>query len=239
MATKKRKTFRPWKEFVAAFMLIAVTIFLVIHFFVTLSFSDSSVYFLDKERLFLAEDTILTQRFIAAENHLSSLGIPIDKSALRPPKGTLVISLKDSTCQKILATEEINLLHIFYSRIQKISFSPLPESKGRQYCFEAIYSLDETQKREGEFINLWRSPSPQFATTFFSDNAQIVKGYSLIFKPYYDTPSAQQSLTRLVQRMSQYKPNIFKGGAIILLSVASFIVSYGVAIILLFRKARR
>lgn len=239
MARPSKKIPIRLRELAASVLLLSLAVFLIGRFLIELSFTDSSLYFLDKERVFLAEDSLLTQRFTATKDGFTAIGIPLDKSSLRPPKGTLTISLKDGTCQRILASEEINLLHIFYSQIPKVTFPTIPQSKGKTYCFEAAYALDETYNREGEFINLWRSPSPQFSSLYYSDNAEIAKGYSLLFKPYYDEPTLALSLTLLNQRLSQYKPEPLKGKSIPLLAGFTFLSSYALVIVLLYRKRRR
>lgn len=233
---KAEKNYHFKSNRVLSFLLVALGIFFLARFISIMAFSDPSLYFLEKKRVFLVEDSILQQRFITTQNNLTAIGLIIDKSSLFPPPGNLVVSLKDADCQNLLARKKINLLHTFYSRIPKMTFPTIANSENKALCFEIAYEAGEKNAREGEFINVWKSPSPQFSKTTYTDNGEVIRGYSLIFKPYYTEQTTIRSLAKLTERMSQYKPDFLKGKTLLALMIVSFVLSYAVALILLLRS---
>lgn len=210
---------------------LLLPIFMILRFGTHIALSDPSLYFLEKEKVHLFKDSVLQQQFIATADRLSSLGVIVNKDSFLPPPGQLRIVLRDEKCEKIIGQKKISLYTIMYSRIEKMTFPTIYNSKGKQYCFEAYYELDETKNDDARYIYLWRSQSVQFENAYYTHNGNTGKGYSLLFRPYYREMSPAAAIAKTNQRISQYKADVFKGPVLTITIMGAFLLSFGITIV--------
>ncbi len=210
-----------------------------ISFVSNLAFPDSHYNFLGKkDQQRLAIDKPLSQQFVAQENGLSEVKFHIGNINLWPGEA-IRFELRDATCEKILATDSWSPLQpkpLIYTRF---NFPSIPDSKDRTYCAYITYTSSYDRKSsDAPHINT--STGEQFKdrtyTEVLKNKAHV--GETLQMRPAYSSNNFFSDLWRLVERMSQYKPDFTKGIPLLILMVSVIVGSLGLCFWIIFAKEK-
>ncbi len=202
-------------------------------FFNLLSFPDQSVSFEgDSEQEKLSANDPLIQKITAKENYLNQINVSINKFSAEF-RDKIVMEVLDESCQKILAESKLDMFSWHSPNYAKLKFKTIPDSKDKIYCLKFTYIPFGKEQDKKPYISSYSYEGASYINTGKSNEEQ--KNQSLELKPAYGESSAGKNLSKLIDRMSQYKPDFLKGFAlemIITLSLA-LIIALVIAIIFL------
>ncbi len=186
-----------------------------ISFVSSLTFPDSDYNFLgkkDRERLVVNKP--ISQIFISEENGLSAVKYSLGNLNLWPGEA-LQFELRDAHCEKTLATDSWIPLEpkpLIYTRFH---FPRIPDSQGKSYCAYITYvSSYDRKSSEAPHINTSKFPGRSY--TLVAKN-KTYENETLQMRPTYSSGNFFSDLWRLIERMSQYKPDFIKGLPLLIL----------------------
>ncbi|MEK9173674.1 MAG: hypothetical protein AAB845_00205, partial [Patescibacteria group bacterium] len=199
-----------------------------------LYFPDSDYNFLGKkDRQRLAIDRPLTQVFTSKEAGLSGVKYSIGNINLWPGEA-LQFELRDAACQKTLATDSWTPLQpkpLIYTRFH---FPRIADSQGQTYCAYITYTSSYDRKSsDAPHINTSEFPGRSY--TLVAKN-KVYENETLQIRPAYSSGNFFSDLWRLVERMSQYKPNLIKGIPLLILMTLVFLGSLSLCIWIILAK---
>ncbi len=204
-----------------------------------LSFPDSSYHFLGTtNRAKFDPGKPITQVFQAKENNLDQIKIIIgDLDHLRPME-KIVLELAEASCETTIAKDTLTFLtpnpHIYYH----FNFPVITDSAGQMYCFKATYFSPFDRGSDRPYLGASEGEAFVGQSYFNESNYRVYENRTLQMRPAYTAGSLLGDLSRLNDRMSQYKPSFFKGSALTLI-FSSFIVSVAVLVwLLVFKKEK-
>ncbi len=220
-------------------VLIAVSVILLVILFWKftglLSFPDSNIQFegeSKQEKLY--PHLPLIQKITATKNNFSQINVSLSKFS--PKLGDeIVLEILDESCQNILAKSKINTLTWNKISYEKFSFKPISNSEGKVYCLQFIYIPFRKEQDKRAYVSSYASPDASYTNTGNKKNSEEQKNRTLGLKPAYKNGSNWQNVSQLVDRMSQYKPEFFKGYLLEIIFLLSliFIISFACMIILI------
>jgi hypothetical protein len=202
-------------------------------FFGILSFSDSSLNFegeSKQEKLY--PDAQIIQKITATENNLDQINISISKYS-QQLGDKIILEVADESCEKIMAGSKIDMFTWHSPNYEKFKFKPIPDSKDKIYCLKFTYVPFRTQQDKKAYISSYPAEGSSYINTGKSIEGQ--KNRTLKLKPAYGNNSSWKNFSRLIDRMSQYRPDFLKGyslGIIFILSLM-LIILLSVVIILI------
>jgi hypothetical protein len=117
-----------------------------------------------------------------------------------------------------------------------VNFPTIPDSAGQTYCFKTTYF--SRFDRGSDLPYLGTSKGKQFAGWSYANegNNRTYENRTLQMRPSYGTESFLGNLSRLNDRISQYKPEFLKGSALTLIFCAFLIGTITLVWLLIFRK---
>ena len=211
-----RSTHLP-KIIFALFLTGIVAIFFA--FLANFGLGESGYNFLGKtKKVTLSPGSPVTQTFTAHENYLSQIRVVFGNVHLRTGD-TIELSLLDESCHEILFTTTFKKKPREQGSYTPFSFLPISDSKQKRYCFMAMYSSDENRKGEKPYLSATDDPDPRFSDRTLTDynRDKVYPSQTLFLRPAYSNGSLSGDFSILLDRLSQYKPDIFNTWTLIVL----------------------
>lgn len=207
-----------------------------ISFVSSLAFSDSNYNFLGKkDRQKLSVDKPISQVFMAQEDGLSEIKYHIGNLNLWPGEA-LHFELRDSTCTQIITTNSWTLLKLKPSIYTHFHFSRIADSQGKNYCAFITYTSPYDRKSSDvPYINTSKFPGRSY--TVISKN-KVYENETLQIRPAYSSGNFFSDLWRLIERISQYKPDFIKGLPLLILITSVFSGSIGLCLLIILAKEK-
>lgn len=182
-------------------------------FLIDFGLGESGYNFLGKtKKVTLSPGAPVTQTFTAKQNNLYQIRVVLGNADIKRGE-SIEFRLMNETCTETFATTN------FFSKPRQqgaytvFSFSTLPDSKERHYCFMATYFSDENRKGDKPYLSAIDEPDLAFADRTLTDSNKnkVYESQTLFLRPAYTTGSLVSDLWKLVQRLSQYKPSFLQG----------------------------
>ena len=188
---------------------------IILSFNSQLHFPDSDYNFTGKkDRVRLTANKPLSQVFTAQENHLSAVKIHIGGIDLWPGEA-LAFELRDESCTHTLVTDRWTPLKPKPLNYTRFTFEPIPESSGQKYCAYITYTSSYDRKtNEAPFIHTNEFNGRSYTSV---SKKKTYENETLQLRPAYSTDSYLSDIWRLIERMSQFKPEFMKGFPLLLL----------------------
>lgn len=201
-------------------ILLAIFVVGILSLFITplfrISFPESGFNFLGKDsHIELDPGKNITQIFKARRNGLDQIYIVINQLGSLGPKDSVTLTLLEKNCETPIATESISDHTPSYFIYYHFRFDRISDSAEHIYCLKISSTA---LKREKNRPYLLANEGASFVDTGYFNNAdnKFTKGYSLEMRPAYSNDSLIDNLRELENRLSQYKPLVFKGHVLIL-----------------------
>jgi hypothetical protein len=187
-----------------------------------LSFTDQSISFEgdSKQEKFHVDKPII-QKIIATENNFSQINVSIDKFAAEFGD-KIVMEVLDESCQNILAESKLDMFSWYSPNYTKLKFKTIPDSKNKTYCLKFTYIPFGKEQDKKPYISSYSYEGASYINTGKSNEEQ--KNRSLELKPAYNEGSAGNNFSKLIDRMSQYKPNFLKGIILEIIFIAALLL---------------
>lgn len=229
---KKLKNGRGW--ILALFIVGLLWIFG--SFFANLSFPDSSYNFLGAtNKVKLDPGKPVTQIFTAKENNLDQVKVVLENTGLRTGE-KIDFELMDATCEKMLAQNIYHFYNFSPFIYYRLTFPAIPDSAGQTYCFKVTYFSPFDRGSDRPYLGA--SEGEQFAGWSYTNegNNRTYENRTLQMRPSYSAGNFLGDLSRLSDRISQYKPEFLKGSALTLIFCAFIVGTISLLWLLVFRK---
>jgi len=166
----------------------------------------------------------VAESVVATEDNLSEVDVQL-ATFNRPNDAALVLTISDSLGGPPLRQVEARPSQIVDNAYHAFAFDPLGDSLGKTY-FVTIASPDG---RPGDAFTVWVGYCDCYPAGQMYVNGQPQEGRDLAMTLTYD--SGASGIWELVNRMSQYKPEIAKGvGLIVLGLMAASLALAGLAL---------
>lgn len=216
------------------FLLGMIGIFLT--FLTSFGLGESGYNFLGKtKKITLSPGSPVTQTFVAKESNLHQIRVVLGRSDIKLGEH-IEFRLLDEDCQNTLASDIYSHKPPMQGAYTVFSFPAIVESTSKKYCFSATYFSDENRKGEKPYLSATDVPDSVFADRTLIDTSKnkVYPGQTLFLRPAYTSGSLSGDLSRLVDRLSQYKPAFLKSWSIITLFTILIIGSTTLAYYLVF-----
>lgn len=236
--------------------ILMTGLFLIgVSFFRQLSFPDNTQDIKRGERVELSVDDSLEQKFIAKNNGLNKIEILFGSKKLKK-NYFLQFVLADKNCQKIIRQKTLVGEYSFNSKyLYAFNFPKIKKSQNKNYCLKIkylsklkkeqldpkniirIFTQGENEKLEKEKkIDKIKPGNTDDLMVKLKSGQEKVGLQNLSFRTSYTENSIFNSLQKLNQRMSQYKPWFLKGWYINIITILMISFSgYGVWLLLRLR----
>lgn len=202
------------------------------HFLGLLSFSDSAFNFdgeSQQEKFYPGSPLI--QKITAAENNFNQINVSISKFS--PKLGDkIILEVADESCEEVLAKSKRDMLNWNSPGYEKFKFPAIADSKDKTYCLKFTHILGMFKPDQKAYISSYPLEGSSYINTGKSIEEQ--KNRSLKLKPAYGNGSVWQDFSKLVDRMSQYKPDYLKGEFLMLTFSLSILLILAIAIFIIF-----
>ncbi len=188
-----------------------------------LLFPDPAIKFLgESKRVELTPGKPVTQVFTIRESRLAGFQLFMGDTDLGLGE-SIEFSLLDPTCS-VLVKKMVRTAFTFpVTRELRFTFDPIEDSLGKSYCLSVRFDEGRQKQSERPFIRATEdSAFESYSYTDTSKNKTYI-GRSLQVRPLYSEPSYGNRFQQLENRLSQYKPVLFKG----------YVLAIGVLIIFL------
>ncbi len=190
-----------------------------------LALPESSYNFLGKtKKITLAPGSPVTQTFTTQDNNLNQIRFIINNLHLQK-NDSLINRLLDSECKNEIRKKIFTQTPPEQSAYSIFSFEPISDSQGKQFCFEVTFQT-KSEKRSGwPTLSATTEPSKVFSDRQLTDTnkGEVYSQQTLFLRPAYTSDSILGNLWKLTERLSQYKPAMFKGWGLIFL-VGTFVL---------------
>jgi len=200
------------------------------NFFNILSFADSGFNFEGKskqEKIY--PNLSIIQKIKTTDNNFSQVNISVSKFS--PKLGDkITLEVKDESCEKVLAKSKIGKLTWSSPNYEKFKFSPIFDSRDKTYCLQFTYIPKQNEQNKKIYLSSYISEESSYINTGKSIEEQ--KNRTLELKPAYENGSASKNFSKLIDRMSQYKPDYFKRCSLEILFISSFAIIISLFIIM-------
>ena len=201
-------------------------------FFSLLSFADSSLNFEGKsqqEKFYPGSPLI--QKITATENNFNQVNVALKKFS--PKLGDkIILEIMDGSCNSNLAKTQLDIFSWYSPTYAKFRFPAISDSQNKTYCLKFTHILGKFKPDKKAYIPAYSLAGASYINT--GKSAEEQKDRSLGLKPAYGNGSTWQNFSQLLDRMSQYKPNYFKGISLEIIFILSFIliISFAISVIL-------
>lgn len=200
-------------------------------FFSGLSFSDSSFNFLGKkDSQRLKKEIGVHQNFTATEDGLTEVKLAIGNLHLLPGE-QIRFELRNQECSQILATDSWNVFQPKPKTYLRFHFDRIADSQGKEYCAFIMYSSPFDRKS---------STAPRITTEKIEGvqyyvGTEAQENETLYLRSGYQEETLWQNIWRLIERMSQYKPEWIKGTPLLSLISAILLGSFFLCLWIIFK----
>ena len=202
------------------FMLFLIGIVAIFWTFLSnFGLGESGYNFLGKtKKVTLSPGAPITQTFTAHEKNLSQIRVAFGNVHLRTGE-TIELSIMDENCQEALTTTALEKKPLEQGTYTVFSFPPIQDSKDKKFCFMATYLSEENRKGDKPYLAAIDESSIVFSDRTLTDTNRnkVYESQTLFLRPAYTRGTLSGDLSRLVDRLSQYKPDFFKGWPIVIL----------------------
>lgn len=210
-------------------------------FLASFGLGESGYNFLGKtKKVTLSPGAPVTQTFTAHENNMHQIRVVLGRADIK--RGEYIeFRLLDEACQESFSTETFHSEPQLQGVYTPFSFPAIAESQDKKYCFSATYFSEENRKGEKPYLSATDVPDPIFSDRILTDTNKnkVYPSQTLFLRPAYTSESLTGDLSRLVDRLSQYKPMFLKGGSIVILFTILIIGSIALAHRLVFTREKR
>lgn len=208
---------RPSSKTVFLASIAVLTMLVFINLERQLGFPDTR-FPLEKGEKIKLDEPGATQTFVARRDDLSGVNILFGGSSIKEG-GTLSFTLLDEKCEKTLRKEKRFVKTLNADNSTNFSFSRIPDSAGKTFCFKTSFAPEKGSKKAAIFAVPNTLPDEKLALIINGENRP---GESLAIRPVYRNANLFADLVELNQRISQYKPWFLKDAflaTIIILSI--------------------
>lgn len=199
----------------APLLLLFLTVTLGFLFFSErLLFPESAIKFLgESKRVELAPGKPTTQVFTIRERRLAGFQLFMGDTNLGLGE-SIEFSLLDPTCSTEIRKMTRTALAFPVTRELRFTFDPIEDSANKSYCLSIRF--DEGPKRQSERPFIRATEDSAFENQSYTDTGKnkTYIGRSLQVRPLYGELSYNSRFQQLENRLSQYKPVLFKGYAL-------------------------
>lgn len=196
---------------------------LLFTFFEQLAFPDARIKFLgSSKRVELTPNEPVRQVFLLTQNHFRGFQIFMGDTELSLSE-RLEFTLLDASCSSVLTQKTVTMLSQSPKRALQFSFDPIVNSKDVSYCLSIRYLPGFTERTKRPFIRA--TENDDFQTASYTDLGKntTYSGRSLQVRPLYASSSLIDRIQTLENRLSQYKPVLFKGLVLTIGSLATLL----------------
>ncbi len=193
---------------------------------------ESSYNFLGKtKKVTLSPGAPVTQTFTAQENNLYQVRVVMGNVNLQDDD-RIEFRLMNEGCLDTIATRDFHGKPSEQGVYTVFEFPSLTDSLYQYYCLAVTYFSNENRKGEKPYLSATDVPNPIFSDRTLTDTSKnkVYPGRTLFLRPAYTDGSLLGDLSRLVERLSQYKPGFLKGWTIValftILIIGSIILAY-------------
>lgn len=199
------------RYFIPFFLISSATLIGLTLFSERLVFPDSTIKFLgESKRIELTSGKPVTQIFVIPRNQFSGFQLFMGDTDLALGE-SLEFSLLDPTCSTTLRKMTRTALTLPVSRELRFLFDPISDSSWNTYCLSIRFDQKLNKRTERPFIRATENVS--FGNQSYTDMGKnkTYTGRSLQVRPLYSESGLTNRLQQLENRLSQYKPVLFKG----------------------------
>lgn len=193
-------------------LLLFLTVTLGFLFFSErLLFPDSTIKFLgESKRVELAPGKPVTQVFTISENGLAGFQLFMSDTDLALSE-SLEFTLLDPTCSTEIRKMTRTAFALPVTRELRFTFDPIEDSLGNSYCLSVRF--DDGPKAQSDRPSIRATENESFENESYTDTGKnkTYIGRTLQVRPLYSEPSYGSRFQQLENRLSQYKPILFKG----------------------------
>lgn len=175
------------------------------------------------------EEAGATQTLVASRDNLSGINVLFGGSNIKEG-GTLSFALLDERCETTLQEEKRFTQTLNADNSTDFSFSAIPDSAGKTFCFKTNFTPEKGSKKAALFVIPNTLPEEKLS---LSINSEPRPGESLALRPVYRNASLFADIVELNHRISQYKPWFLKGAFLGTLAFLSIGLSFGFLFLLL------
>ena len=186
-------------------------------FFSGLRFPETTYNFLgSSKRVEMTVDAPVTQIFLAHEKNLEGVKIRFKNDRLYPAETIRTRLLADSCTGEEIASQTFSSFSKKGSPFRKFTFASIKASQEKQYCLMITYHSPYPQRSERPEI--LASEGGAFSRMSYTNEGKqrAYDNRSLQIRPVYGEASFGERLSRLENRLSQYKPFFMKGRMLLL-----------------------
>ena len=213
--------------------LFAVTLWLVFSdLYKNLILPDFQVNFVEGRDAELHPNASITQTFRATKDGLARINLTVNNLSDLKKDETIHIELQDAPCQQTLAEESLDQTFRSPERFHHFDFSPLTQSRDKQYCLRATFLTNYDYKKKREEVEAegkeYKENLPNISAhknlvytneTYANTGEERLRDWSLSISPAYTSGNFSDDVMTLIDRVSQYKPPFFKGTSLLLIAV--------------------
>ncbi len=222
----------------AIFLLGIVAIFST--FLASFGLGESGYNFLGKtKKVTLSPDAPVTQTFTAHENNLSQVRFVMGNVNLQNDD-RIEFRLMTDGCLNTIATSDFHGKPSEQGAYTVFAFPSLTDSLYQYYCLAVTYFSNEDRKGEKPYLSATDVPNPIFSDRTLTDTNKnkVYPGRTLFLRPAYTSGSLTGDFSRLVERLSQYKPAFLKGWSIVALFTILVVGSIALAYRIVFTREK-
>lgn len=224
---------KPSRKIVFLGSITLLTILVAWNLFQAWGFPDTH-FPLEKGEKIKLDETGATQTFVARRDGLSGVNVLFGGSSIKNG-GTLSLTLLDGECAKTLREEARFVRTLNADNSTDFSFSPIPDSNGKTFCFKTHFAPEKGSKKAAIFAIPNTLPSEKRS---LSINGEARPGESLALRPVYRNANLFADLGELDQRISQYKPWFLKDAFLATIAIFSIGLSFGFLFLVVFSKEK-
>lgn len=184
-------------------------------FFSLMLFTDPQMPLEKGDIIKLKAKKMLTQEFMANRDNLVNIKFLLRMESA-DDANTVKIQLADETCSNIIREGSLSRPSFLNAdNLVEFKFDKIPDSNGKKFCVKAIFDPQDSQA------------SP---ILFFSrDNDSTM----LSMRPVYKNNTWQEDVSKLNQRISQYKPWFLKHYYLYAITLLFALLSATIVVILI------
>lgn len=216
----------PQKIVLAVLILFLIGIFW--RFSTLLYFPDAGEFLKKEEMVKVHPGETVQEKFIAAQDDLAEVQMILRSPGIEPGDKAAA-KILDENCEKALRTGFLQDSFLDSNNLYNFSFAPLPASRSRTFCLEVTFRPQKSTAKSLRFFYR-NEPGKSFQNLTIGETfPDKTLSTRLAYKG-----NIWQSLTRLDQRISQYKPSLLKGAPLAFIAGGFLVLSIFFLIVLIF-----
>jgi hypothetical protein len=144
----------------------------------------------------------------------------------------IILEVADESCEKVLVASKRDMLNWNSPGYEKFKFPAIADSKDKTYCLKLTHFLGKFKPKQKSYISSYPLEGSSYINTGKSIEEQ--KNRTLKLKPAYGNDPSWQNFSKLLDRMSQYKPDYLKENILIIIFSLSMVFILVLSAIIIF-----